>query len=76
MNTKNIKIKVDCGDFKIRPEISVTRENQSVEIKIKLELEKDFAEYTDNYYNAETPQEMVKRYKLRNDINSMVKPCW
>jgi hypothetical protein len=64
-------------NIKIRPEISVTRENQSVEIKIKIDLRKrnDDLEQND-YSNVETPQEMVEKYKLHNDICAMVKPCW
>jgi hypothetical protein len=81
MNNEDIIIKLDYGEnIKIRPDISVTRENQSVEIKIKIDLgrknERNKKHDTPDYHEADTPQEMVQKYKLHNDISSMVKSCW
>jgi hypothetical protein len=74
----NAVIKLNYSEnIKIRPDISVTRENQSVEIKIKIDLGKRKENHDiPDYRDVNTPQEMVEKYKLRNDISSMVKPCW
>jgi hypothetical protein len=82
--SNDIKINVDYVGNKPKPEISVTHENYHVEIKIKIDIRKKSVANTKTHENVpdtehcdnETPQEMVKRYKLHNDLSSVLKPCW